>query len=121
MLVHLSTGRATGSTNEFRVVSARKSHDCRTTLTRMSGIEPVAGATHGDEVARLLGVGFEALAQLADEVVDRAHRARGLAPHGAEQLRAREHLVRVAQEEHEQLELEVRQLDLAAVARDEAL
>src|SRR5215475_12654688 len=84
-------------------------------------IEAIARAAHGDEVTGLLGVDLEALAELADEVVDRPHRAGGLAPHLVEQLGAREHLARVADEEHQELELEVSQLDLDAVAHDGAL
>ena len=44
-----------------------------------------------------------------------------LAPHQVEQLRAREHLRRMTHEEREQLELEVRELDLDVGARDHAL
>src|ERR1044071_6206262 len=84
-------------------------------------IEAVARAAHGDEVPRLLGVDLEPLAQLTDEVVDGAHRAGRLAPHQLEQLGAREHLAGVADEEHQELELEMGELDLRAVARDQAL
>src|SRR5207237_518332 len=84
-------------------------------------IKPVAGAAYGDEVTWLLGVVLEALPELTDEVVDGADRSGRLPPHEVEQLRAREHLVRVAHEEHEQLELEVGQLDLDVVLLDGAL
>src|ERR1044071_5844025 len=84
-------------------------------------IEAVARAGHGDEVPRLLGVELEPLAQLADEVVDRAHRARRLAPHQLEQLGAGEHLAGVADEEHQELELQVRELDLDPTAGHQAL
>src|SRR5689334_17635499 len=86
-----------------------------------SRIEAVARAAHGDEVARFLGVRLEALAELPDEVVDGTDAPDRLAPHQLEQLVAREHLVRVPHEEHEQLQLGVRQLDLDARARDDAL
>src|SRR5688572_16149718 len=90
-------------------------------MRRVSGIESITGTAHGDEVARLLRVELEALPELPDEVVDGAHRAGRLPPHEVEQLRAREHLVRMADEEHEELELEVRQLDLLAGALDHTL
>src|SRR4051794_38496575 len=82
----------------------------------MSWIEPVARPAHRHEMPGLFGICLEALSQLADEVVDGAHRADRLSPDEVEQLAAREHLARVAQEEHEELELEVRQLHLAAAA-----
>src|SRR6185295_10225211 len=103
----------------------RGSRRCGTRAKRSprcaSGIEAVARAAHGDEMPRLLGVELEPLAELTDEVVDGAHRAGRLAPDQLEQLGAREHLAGVADEEHEQLELEMGELDLRAVARDQAL
>src|SRR5688500_4874140 len=110
MAVQISTGRATGWTIWFRGVGDRQSTGCHSFRTSMSRIEPVARAAHRDEVTRLLGVGLEPAAQLTDKVIDRTHRACGLAPHELEQLRAREHLVWMAHEEREQLELEMGEL-----------
>src|SRR6187401_623659 len=70
---------------------------------------------------RLLRVHLEALPELTHKVIDGADRSGRLAPDMGEQLIAAEHLVRVAHEEHEQLELEVRQLHLDAGAHDEPL
>src|SRR5216110_3281556 len=121
MGVDFSTGRASGSTKRLRQVGPRESTVCHASRTKMSGIESVAGAAHGDEVRWLFGIDLEPFAQLAYEVVDGADRSGGLAPHEAEELVAREHLIGVAQEKYEELELEMRELHFAAGARDEPL
>src|ERR1041385_2086470 len=103
MVVGFSTGRASGWTMVFCDLSVGASTVCHSGRTSMSGIglriEAVARAAHGDEVARLFGIGLEAFAELADEVVDRTHRARGLTPDQIEELRAREDLAWVAKGE----------------------
>ena len=86
-----------------------------------SGIEAIARAANCNEVTRLLGVYLEPLSQLPDEVVDGSDRASGLVPHQVEELGAREDLGRVGDEEDEQLELEVRELDVVTGAGDRAL
>ena len=69
-------------------------------------LEAVAGAAHGFEVARRLGVGFDLLADAADVDVDRARGDEaGVAPDGVEEVVAAEDAAGMAGEVVEQTEL----------------
>ena len=79
--------------------------------------EGVADAAHGLQQARL-AVLFELAAEVADVDPERVRgRAEVVAPDALVDLRARQHLARVAQEELEQVELGARQLQAAVAAR----
>src|SRR5438105_3140269 len=82
-----------------------------------AGIEPVAGAPDGDDVARAGRVGLDLLPQATDVHRDRAPVAER-APDQLEQLVATEHLPRMLDEHAQQRELACRQLDLPALAAD---
>ena len=84
-----------------------------------SVLEPVSQAVHGDDVTRIVRIGFELLAQPADVDVHGSRFGRGLiAPHRVEQLVTRQHHAGMADQVHEQLELLRRQADRPAAAQD---
>jgi len=69
-------------------------------------LQSVAGPPDGEDVARLVGLGLELLAQVPDVYVDGARVAvGGVAPDRAQQLLAVEQPARVDRERVEQLEL----------------
>src|ERR1700686_2409316 len=75
------------------------------TCSSFRGLETVAGAAHGLEIARVLGVGLDFLADAADVDVDRARSdVGGVAPDGVKKVIAAEHASLVAREIIEQAE-----------------
>src|SRR5579862_792493 len=84
--------------------------------------EPVSGASNGQDVARLFGLGLELLTQVANVDVDRARVAiRAVAPDRAQQLLAVEQPAGIRHQRIEQLELRKRQLHGRPVDCDLAL
>src|SRR6266581_6739191 len=82
-----------------------------------AGIEPVAGAPDGDDVARVGRVGLDLLPQATDVHRDRAAVAER-APDQLEQLVAAQHLPRMLDEHAQQRKLACRQLDPPSLATD---
>src|SRR5207253_1576860 len=84
--------------------------------------QAVPGATHGEDVPRLLGLWFELLAQVADVDVDRARvPICAVAPDRPEQLLAVEQPAGIGHQRVEQLELGERESHGAAVDHHLAL
>src|SRR5207244_2037785 len=84
------------------------------TCSRLS--EPVAGAAHGQDQLRLARVYFELLAKVPDVDVDRSWLAVGrIAPDRLEERPAAEDLARLGHERPEQLELDIGEIESAAV------
>src|SRR5580704_846558 len=76
------------------------------TLSSLRGLEAVAGAAHGLEIAGIFRVGLDLLADAADVNVDRARGdVGGVAPDGVEKVIAGKHASLVAREIIEQAEL----------------
>src|SRR5687768_2121147 len=102
-------------------------------MTSVSAAEPpasrqrIGSRLYAEDVSRAadrmeeprLAIGFELPSQVGDEDLDRVRdRERVVAPDLVEQLLARDHQALVAHEVLEQLELALRELDLALAARD---
>src|SRR5688500_9297597 len=84
--------------------------------------EAVPDAAHGEQVLGVLGVLLDLLAQVADVDVDRPRVAEGrVAPDPGQQHLAREDPAGVAGERLEDLELDVRRLDVLVADLDGAL
>src|ERR1700686_1576776 len=76
------------------------------TCSSFRGLESVAGAAHGLQITRVLGVGLDFFADATNVDVDRARSdVGGVAPDGIEQMVATENAPRMAGEVVEQAEL----------------
>src|SRR5919106_5555548 len=102
-------------------------------ITSVSAAEPparrqrIGSRLYAEDVSRAadrmeeprLAIGFELPSQVGDEDLDRVRdRERVVAPDLVEQLLARDHEALVAHQVLEQLELALREIDLALAARD---
>src|SRR3954451_16591747 len=114
----VSTPTITAKPHRMISVSAAEPPASRQRIGRRLYAEDVARAADRMEESRL-ATGFELPSQIGDEHLDRVRdRERVVSPDLVEQLLPRDHEPLVAHQVLEQLELALRQLDLAVAAAD---